>query len=401
MTISITTAPAYTFQPAYNPIVWVVSSDNTAETNFKYVFDLYLAGNVSATPDLRIKATPRPDGFGRIDMSRIIQNYTSYDFDITDITFTKNENSYQGFTIKFGEEYGGTVYADDDESSEVLAFNCGLPYQDWIGYDEDDWLVATVASKFLTNGNNFKYTDADSGYLYFIVNVADEAKTLQIKTYDIDGNLVQTATATNAYADLSDNDERFIRVPAMPLVLNQLTLATGSQNLVTASIYSYTLQMLDNGAAVSSEIITFTRNVSTCQDTSYRVHFKNRLGGFDGFDFIRATVKNTSIRRSEFAQVKGTVDGSGVETWGSEERGRSIYNVEITDNWLLRSDWLTDAESTWLKELLTSGEVFIQVGSVLMPIVVVNSGYTEKTTTRDKLFELELEVSFDNERVNI
>ena len=400
MAISIETAPAYTFMTAFNPIVWVVDSDNKAEDNFKYVYDLYLEGNVSATPDLRIKASQRPDGYGRIDLSRIIQNYVSHDFDITTIAFTENTNTYQSFTMKFGEEYGGTVYEDLTTSSEVIAFNAGLPYQDWLGYDEDTYLIDAVGSKFLTNGSNFKYRDADSGYLYFMVNVANQAKTLQIKTYDEAGSLVQTATATNPYAAVADNDNRFVRVPALPIVLNQLTLATGSQNLVTASIFSYTIQMLDNGAAVSSEIITFNRDTANCLDTSYRLHFKNRLGGFDGFNFIRATTKQTEIDRSKFAQMKGSISG-GVQSFNSYDRGSSVFNLEIQDKWIVRSDWLTDAESTWLKELLTSGEVFIYNGSALVPIVISNATYIERTTLRDQVFSLELEIEFDKERANM
>jgi len=62
------------YAPAYNPIVWSVSSSKAALTtivDFKYVFDIYI-DDVKVN---RIKQRPNPVGVGMIDVSLIAQSY--------------------------------------------------------------------------------------------------------------------------------------------------------------------------------------------------------------------------------------------------------------------------------------------------------------------------------------
>lgn len=62
------------YAPAYNPVVWSVTSDRAGDTDyidFKYVFDIY----VDSVKVNRIKQRPNPANAGMLDVSLIVQSY--------------------------------------------------------------------------------------------------------------------------------------------------------------------------------------------------------------------------------------------------------------------------------------------------------------------------------------
>jgi hypothetical protein len=62
------------YSPAYNPVIWSVTSDhagNTTYIDFKYVFDIY----VDSVKVNRIKQRPNPANAGMLDVSLIVQSY--------------------------------------------------------------------------------------------------------------------------------------------------------------------------------------------------------------------------------------------------------------------------------------------------------------------------------------
>ena len=113
MITQINYAPSY-LQGVYNPIIWSVTSDEIAQPNFSYVFDVY----INSTFQIRLKVKPNPSGVGMIDISQICQSYllndripetiidTLNNFHI----FTDNTNSSLRTFVICGEEYGGVLY---------------------------------------------------------------------------------------------------------------------------------------------------------------------------------------------------------------------------------------------------------------------------------------------------
>jgi hypothetical protein len=113
MIYQINYAPSY-LQGTYNPIIWSVTSDEIAQPNFSYVFDVYING----TFEIRLKVKPNPAGAGMVDISQICQAYLKNDIipettiDTTNyaLLFTDNYNSSLHVFVKAGEEYGGVIY---------------------------------------------------------------------------------------------------------------------------------------------------------------------------------------------------------------------------------------------------------------------------------------------------
>jgi hypothetical protein len=92
------------FTPAYNECKFIIDSTNKNKSGFRYIFEVY----DSVTND-RIgyyKALPTfGTGYGEQDLSKLLSNSVSFDFNPSITTFYDASNSYFGYDVLFGEEY--------------------------------------------------------------------------------------------------------------------------------------------------------------------------------------------------------------------------------------------------------------------------------------------------------
>lgn len=92
------------FNPVYNPLVYMFDSTNKNQPGFRYVVDIY--SGATSTKIYEGRVVPRPtDGYGYIDVSKIIADYVTYNVDLTGTTNIHAEDSYFGYTVKIGEEF--------------------------------------------------------------------------------------------------------------------------------------------------------------------------------------------------------------------------------------------------------------------------------------------------------
>ena len=102
MSISIIAKPEV-ITPAYNPINWWVDSTNKSETGFKYVFDIY---DASAVKIAEYRVAPRiDDGYGILDVSKLLSSKVSADLDLTNTTYYDATEHYFEYSVEVGEEY--------------------------------------------------------------------------------------------------------------------------------------------------------------------------------------------------------------------------------------------------------------------------------------------------------
>jgi len=95
---------ATSFNPVYNPLVYMFDSNNKNETGFRYVVDIYSANTSTKIYEGRV--APRPtDGYGYIDVSKIVADYITWDVDLSSSTNIHADDSYFNYSVKIGEEY--------------------------------------------------------------------------------------------------------------------------------------------------------------------------------------------------------------------------------------------------------------------------------------------------------
>ena len=92
------------FTPAYNECKFIVDSTNVNNDGFRYIFEVFESG--TATRIGYYKALPTyGTGYGEQDLSKLLSNMVTFDFDPTVVTFYDAVNSYYNYDVKIGEEY--------------------------------------------------------------------------------------------------------------------------------------------------------------------------------------------------------------------------------------------------------------------------------------------------------
>lgn len=148
------------WSPAYNPILWMVDSDQTTQYKFRYVFDVYIYGKSK----IRFKVPPNPQGIGIINVQTLVAGELNIAENLpflSDLPFYFGEGLATTVYILAGEEYTTTptgvttifngsgtpgepayaLYADGDwrpcpnNTTPVVAWASGQGSEEWYNYN--------------------------------------------------------------------------------------------------------------------------------------------------------------------------------------------------------------------------------------------------------------------------
>jgi hypothetical protein len=130
------------------------------------------------------------------------------------------------------------------------------------------------------------------------------------------------------------------------------------------------------------------------------VAFLNKFGGYETYDFRLLSRKKMQIDRKTYEQEVYRLGASGAVTYGSGARyynGRATYSSRQKQSITLNTDWLSDAEYTWLAELAASTETWLLLDGMFTPCTLQISEYVYRTGVADKLTQLTVDVEFDGD----
>jgi len=395
------------FYPAYNDMVLTATSTNTAQPNFKYVVDVYIAGSQVA----RFKYSPDVNGRLTANVHRIIENYVTYNIDIADAAFVQCANSLCLFSLHVGEEYGTTpvVYpnlSNFPTSGTRYAINTCVAWDDRLDYLDSTYILNGSSSKFLSTLNAFDIQASQNAWCHMIRTTTNKPAKMEVKTYDYWGNLLGQYRVANAFATVSATADRFLRFPCGTANLNLIstgiiTVVSGANPIITASVVSYTIQALDNSNAAMSEVRTYTVTSPYCKYTNYRLHFLNKFGGFDSLNFALVSHETLpQINKKVYKKVYGT-NTAGVWAYTKQDVLTTTIDVDYKHAFEVNSDWISDTQSAWLEELMTSPVVFREISATVMESVnLTTATYQIKKNVIDGLIQLNIrfENGFNNKR---
>ncbi len=398
MAITINATPK-DFAPVYNKMEYLIESTNVAEPNFAYLVDIYINGSGTKTVRLRIPVRPS-DSKGKVDIHRVLESALTSDVGNPDPTADAGtydaSNSSLSYIVKFGEEYGTTVvqYPDLTIDSSRKAFNASLEKRPFINWDVTEYELDGVTKKFLTNmPDNHKVSIESHGWLYFIES--NPLAIISVITFDSAG---ATINAFKIDASTTSADIQF--TPSSPASLNNIDNANillGAQPIITSDVAYYEIYAGDPNEV--SETRTFVLEES-CKYNTNTLIFQNNLGAFDSFTFYLGDMSMTEIERKDMKVNVDTVVGNDI-VYSMNEREKVTYYTKKSETIKLMSDWITEAESNWLLELMSSPEIYLQEGNELTAVAKIKAtNYTKKKVVRDKLFkiEVELELGYDDYR---
>jgi|GEM_PF-1619325 len=345
----------------------------------------YMKFDGMATPPellLRLKSFPNPDNScGLFNIGMIARNYVGNRFDksangIVAKQFGNNE-FFCYLQAFMGEEYGDTEYLNLVEDQPRKYYN---HYNGRLlsGYT----ILDGYADKFATNAPASRWVRLDSNLFVPYFAKSGIAITLSITATLLDSS---TSTVTYGYTPTADNLVMFnlspdaINFQALGLTINE-------------TVKKYTV-------TIGDQEIVFNLYCEP-KYTPYTLHWLNKLGGYDSFDFVKKSVKTlTSIEKKSFTKLQYVMDASGFISNYSDSgkvlnEGVSVYNTQWKEKLKLNSDNISEAEYAWLAELVTSPQIFIEQEDVFVPVIITQSDYDFKNAVNDRVFNLTIDVEY-------
>jgi len=354
----------------------VKASDPVTYPDYKYIADIYIGATLVA----RLKAVPRPDNkIGIFNIANIVRNYITVAFNPAN-TYLAQTMGLAEFnievTVKFGEEYGFTTYTNITVDSARMYFNF-----------YNGRLLGTLTNLAAYAGKPATvrpyttpvYNLAAHCYIPFF-NTGTASLTVTATSYTAAG--VSIATASVVTNPTADNTMYLFDVS--PTVLNAVTAG------------------FTNGAAyyiVAFGGNNYRFNISAeCIYETFTMHFLNRFGGFESRDFTKVSRKVLDIEKHDFGKLGYDMDSSGVITYknanGVYNETRSVYSSQYKEKLTLNTDLLTDAEYTWMADLILSPMVFIEMSGYFLPVTLSGNNYEFKKYINDDLTNLTINLEF-------
>ena len=422
------------YRTVYNPVEIVLYETVSATRNysgFAYLVDV----KDGSTTIGRLRVPPTTNGYGRFDLSGIMESYMSSDLGLlngTNInTIYDNTNSYKDFTLEFGWVHYNTGSATYDipqtvtfpdtttaTSYDLFVFNASLPkyrrevvnFYDWqsLNYFRN-YTANTVDRNFLTNSPsgisinnsyNQKVMSTDEGYIYALYDhVNFPLVSIGITILDISGSTRNVILSPpTGLASL-----KHLRIPSAPATLNKinpLSINT-TQPMIGTEDIAYKIYLTDSTGVASKE---FFYNIETeCRYEHRRLEFLNSLGGFDYFNFTKVSRHSEEIERKFFQTTPNDLTSTGSINYSISNREKVQYYTKSMPKLKLTSDWIDYNTYNWLLELIESPEVYLMDSYTTptgtteirrIPIKNINGNWEEKTNNADKLFNLEIDLEF-------
>ena len=388
MSITVLSGSPLVATPVYNKMLYKVSGSLIAQPNYRYVCDVK---NPAGTTLARLKCDKLPTtNFGFFDVQKVVETLIAPTApSLTQTGFVDHSGFYSGYRLDFTQEYGNTpvVTGATTTVSGVMAFAGNLEQlelADWslspyfrIGSSFNSVRPLTTPTAFTVYHGGSKFL-AINGTKYTTVSANDTwLVSAQVDYKGVDYNF---AVSPSLSGTTDFNIQRFACGPAN---------LSGTISALSGAVEgdSYTVQFLGN-AGLGSVQTTFTFGPCERFD-SIPVHFVNKYGGIDSYTFTMKNRKRANIQREVFG-------------YNSDVYATTTYNKVWAGSfdfvYALNSDWLTDAESEWLIEMVRSGYVWLELGGQLVEAVVNANQYQFVTRRNDRLTQLQLEVAvaYDN-----
>jgi hypothetical protein len=432
MAITIESQP-YSFTARGQRLMFIATSDNTGELQFKY------GVKVTATSTgqvLQFLVTPDIDGKLIFDLQSVVKlrNEDSFDGwhsnDFSNITFEPSGAGIQEYDVQLQEWWlvtpvGGAPTMTENESARVntgcRVFNASLspsygyrPNPDTSGQPYS-FAMSTITSQVLTDriASTHKWYMADSfaigsvDAVYIPVFNGDYGLLSIIATdlYDLNDfpfyakyNIYDNAGFTYGFLLDVSPEKGIVHIPCFPKnISGDIDITYTPDNLSNWAYY--TIQIEDNDANNVSLPYCFY-NAATwgqvdCRFDRVRLGWVSSRGGWDYFNFIKKNEWNNQIERKQYRRV---LYRNSTDIFLPADRQLFDRENIVTRNMTITSDWLQEGEFVFLKNLLFSNQVqMINIDGTQTPVSITDTAFSEKKERSGKKYNITLTITLSQD----
>jgi hypothetical protein len=380
--MAITSLFAPSGEPSVQDSLWhVVSSNNVAGQDFKFVFDIFVGG----VQQVRVKQFPDPTTLnGYFDAGPIVRNGFTYSWFVpenaTDDVYLCQPSASgqisQLYQIRFGEDVSG-ITTSNLASGEVRAYNWSPP-----AFKRKTFDSTTKLNKYYTN----RPTGAriNTGAKLLIPFKTNATLTLKVDTYNQSNALIATTTDGSTYANGG---------------YVQLDIGTAAINARLGTIITDAVKYYD----VYFNTFDKFRVVLSCNPkyNPTNLYFLNKWGMYDTATFDLLSRLTSDVERKAFTQRDFRQGPSSVTYFDAN----NVYNETKTNyenrevlSLRLTMDAPTDNEFVWLSELITSPQIYMEQDGYYYPVTLKNNTYEYSKYINNRLRPFEVDIDINQTR---
>ena len=432
-----------------NDVSFTMTSSEYAQPGFKYIV---LIGDINTSINYKFYISQNAVNSGVFNaktiFNQLVKNSIVFDGsdDVvlqTSTPMLTTKNNVNTFAVELYEGYEvGGIFTEDDSVSVTYSIMCiygsgkqnfimmgtndtrplalSQNYDDEIGFNKETLAHRLhLPSLLQSEAINWRYIsrtdvmeESDSAYDIHVW-LADNATYIN---YNYPYNSIDHFTF-----DLYDYNQTLLFSFDIPMTFDEgalLFLPTGLKNLVNGGYVDDTTA--DNtafyvyaGYNSSDEQVTTKYGYYISEDCKYNpvhVYWLNQMGGWDSYSFIKKNERSIEVERKRYRSYQGDFNNAtSTEPYATKNYTRELTEREpIVNTFInLTSDWLTESEFKYMKDLFMSKSVWIVDDNVdgysIVPVVVEDNGFLMKRERNYKKYNqnLRLQMASNNETINI
>ena len=372
------------FIGAFNQVVYKITSNNTAQPNFNFIVDI--KETTSGTLLARLKYPKQPGVTDlTFDIGDVLRNSVSYDFLNAQAAYVAaNTNSRLKYYVEFRELFDNGsgvptlsgVLASDPATPSASSYK----FASNAIFDFEDFTPTAYAN---CNVSGFGYLNANTTSFENIESSQNKILTF-FDPNRIAAKIVLLSGSTFSQSISLPAKEHLFNINAGKWILDTsgLTLAMGT--------YVVQVQTSAN-VIIASKTFTYTPQCSNYSNV--RLHWLNKLGAFESFNFIMNSRKSEDIERKQF---KAPLPIGYLKS----DRLKTNFNTTINDKISINSDWISEEQSILLEQLATSPVIYLERSATnFIAVNITNTNYEIKKFLDDrKLFNLSFDIEYTYSR---
>jgi hypothetical protein len=119
--------------------------------------------------------------------------------------------------------------------------------------------------------------------------------------------------------------------------------------------------------------------------------FVNKLGGWNYFNFFKASFNSINVKNSDYALMQKEVD------YDYRKGQTKPFNINGNGSIKVNSGWVTEDYFEWIQDMMLSDTILLNPQT---PVVIKTMSMDKKTSLQDKTINYTLDFDFSNKLIN-
>ncbi|MDJ0503763.1 MAG: hypothetical protein PX635_00745 [Nostocales cyanobacterium LE14-WE12] len=398
MAITVTQTPA-AYTPNYNAQAFRATSNQTSVSDFTYrVIVTDLITGTSQTYNCPKRPVLSDLWFdAKVFTDQFIQNYVPKNT----YGFQRCTDAIRKIRVNIGEYYSASYHAGSNY--DYIIWNGVAKPLDWVYYDSSDYVYKNSTSnfKYITSdvyntltgwytSNKITFPDK-SHFIYALSSENNDLEFFRINTYDSGGTAIGVYDIPNPYQSGTTYTDKYVAIDVGHKGLTNISSSLYTVVSGAASIMGATVAYYDIIDGYTMPPVTARQNISRiyvgCEPTFtvYTIHYLAKSGNFETLNFNKMSELTETSEKTFYRQNPNSLNGS---SWGygRDAMWEKCLSSIGQESILLNTDWLSEDQFNFHREIFTSPVLYIDYGSTIglvpvkntTPSILINKSYNKK-----------------------